>query len=51
MPPKRIYLQNVNIVALVNSKKNTFFPNDSKPGFIQFPIQIYIQIAFNVMEF
>lgn len=46
-----IYLQNVNIVALVNSNKTTFFPNNSKSDFIQSQRQIHIQTPFNVMEF
>jgi len=40
-----IYFQNVNIVVLVNSNKAKFFPNNSKPDFIQSPRQIYIQIV------
>jgi len=46
-----VYLQTVNIVALVNSNKITFFSNNSKTDFIQSLTPIYIQTAFNIMEF
>ena len=46
-----VYLQNVNIVALVNSNKTTFFPNNSKQYFILFPRQIHIQTSSNVKKF
>jgi hypothetical protein len=32
-----IYLQTVNIVALVNCKRTAFFPENSKPDYIQSP--------------
>jgi len=46
-----IYLQTVNIVPLVNSNKTALFRENSKPDFIQSPRKIFIQTAFNVLEF
>jgi hypothetical protein len=46
-----IYLQTVNIVPLVNSNKTAIFPENNKLDFIHFPRPIYIQTAFNIMEF
>jgi len=46
-----IYLQTVNIEPLFNSNKTAIFPGNNKPDFIQSPRPIYIQTAFNVIEF